>query len=160
MFMLSTFLILSQSRRLKMENNIRKQWLISFILITVSTCLSGLFAKSLLGVLFIFFIASLGSITYYLGYMKHNALWLTVIVSFRSLSLLVSLAYLIFLVFTKQLMSFSEKATEQLNISPIGYLVIWTIGVLASAYYTYRCYQLRLLYIKKTPQATKKKKTA
>ncbi|PIS00841.1 MAG: hypothetical protein COT84_05165 [Chlamydiae bacterium CG10_big_fil_rev_8_21_14_0_10_35_9] len=124
-------------------NEIRKKWLISFVIISTFTFVQTLFMQGSIFKLVSIVLLSFGAITYYLGYKKQGTTWLSLVIGVRAISVSMSFMQISYLLFTKQFSSTIEAATSFFMFSPKVYAAFWIGGVFIGAYYTYNCYRLK-----------------
>ncbi|MGD2169546.1 MAG: hypothetical protein PVI40_04840 [Chlamydiota bacterium] len=124
-------------------NEIRKKWLISFVIISTFTFVQTLFMQGSIFKLASIVLLSFGAITYYLGYKKQGTTWLSLVIGVRAVSVCMSFMQISYLLFTKKFSSTLETASSVFMFSPKIYAAFWIIGIFVGAYYTYNCYRLK-----------------
>ncbi|NGX48579.1 MAG: hypothetical protein K940chlam5_00167 [Candidatus Anoxychlamydiales bacterium] len=123
---------------------IRKNWLISFIVICLTSWISLLFFTPSLFAIFILAIgAGFGGATYYFGYKKRGTTWLSWILVIRAISLIVTFFQIIYLIVSHKLNTYLINLASVTGKSAWTVEALWLFGLGMSVYYWVWSYQLR-----------------
>ncbi len=124
--------------------HIRKNWLISFIIICLSSWIYLLFfTPSILAILVLAIGTCAGGATYYFGYKKRGTIWLSWVLVIRAISLLFTFSQITYLIFSRKLNSYLINLASVTGKSPWIVEALWIFGISMSIYYWIWSYQLR-----------------
>lgn len=123
---------------------IRKNWLISFIIICLTSWIYLLFfTPSILTIFILALGAGFGGATYYFGYKKKGIMWLSWILVIRAISLIFTFFQIIYLIFSHKLNTYLINLASVTGKSPWIVEALWVFGIAMSIYYWLWSYQLR-----------------
>ncbi|NGX34265.1 MAG: hypothetical protein K1060chlam1_00616 [Candidatus Anoxychlamydiales bacterium] len=123
---------------------IRKNWLVSFIIICLTSWIYLLFfTPSVLAILMLAPGACCGGVTYYFGYKKKGTTWLSWILVIRAISLIFTFFQIIYLIFSHKLNTYLITLASVTGKSPWIVEALWFFGIGMSVYYWLWSYQLR-----------------
>lgn len=123
---------------------IRRNWLISFIIICLSSWIYLLFfTPSILAIFILTITACFGGITYYFGYKKKGTIWLLCILVIRAISLVLTFFQILYLIFSHKLNSYLINLASVTGKSVWTVKALWIFGIAMSIYYWAWSYQLR-----------------
>jgi len=123
---------------------IRKNWLISFIIICLTSWIYLLFfTPSLLSISILAIAAGFGGATYYFGYKRRGTTWLSWILVIRAISLILAFFQIIYLIFTHELNRYLLALASVTGKSALTVEALWLFGIAMSIYYWVWSFQLR-----------------
>ncbi len=129
-----------------MEQKAKKQWLISFILITAYTCLSIVLTLMKNALIPIAVVAAIGALSYYLSYRKKNTRWLLWILVVRGISISLTAMQMAYLFLAGKIEEFFMPIVASTGFSLGLVSALWMISLGLSLFYWYSCYQLKAAY--------------
>ena len=132
--------------KILMEQKAQKQWLISFIVITVYTCFFICLTLMKNALVPIAIIAIVGTLSYYLAYHKKNTRWLLWILVIRGLSITLTTMQMIYLFLAGKIEAFFLPIVASTGLSLWLVSALWIISLGLSMFYWYSCYQLKAAY--------------
>lgn len=136
--------MLSYAIQKKKMEYIKKNWLISFIIICLTSWIYLLFfTPSILAIFILAIGAGCGGATYYFGYKKRGTIWLSWILVIRAISLIFTFFQIIYLIFSHKLNSYLINLASVTGKSPWTVEALWIFGIAMSSYYWIWSYQLR-----------------
>lgn len=126
-----------------MQEQVRRNWLISFILLSL-TGLSSIFLYSTIYLKLVFFcVTLLGGVTYYYGFKLRGIGWLSFILCIRGLFIFLYILHIIYILYNREFFLYFQRQSSVFNITPKVFGFYWICGIITSINYWGWSYQLR-----------------